>query len=538
MPDGFQVVVTPAEGAAAWKPTWGLNGQNLVITNTATVVSTISGTGRKLWSATTSWDGGALPTEGEVVIEGGTSGNGLIVYLDTAIPEGITSITVRGKVSLQTSAAQPTLPLDILHVEEGTTLGLEFFGNNVTQDISSLNVNGGLLLSGDNVTLTAGTISGTLAISPATHNGKSDTVRISGDNSTLNLTSVAEQTGVAVTGPGNTLNIDTFSRGSILTLAPNTEGKSTSLTLNSCANLGGVDIQSGTTLKLAASWDGGELHAKGAGTLNMSAITETAKRPTLGRYDGTSVNLPSNLIVTATAEEIEARQIVFTLDAEADIGTTFPTATVIADPEWESTEWVVEQRRTLTLRNTTPVPVSPSLPDGAELSAEATAALNTAAEQAGFTGEYAVAITTGDATVQVTTAEAVKQLQEVLECFTDLTLKATTEGGNTVTVVYDFGVVGIKRNTTGDGWVVTAKVQGENAAQAGFAAGNAYALTVKVPGETGSERIVNVTTVDEANIGSGTVELKVPDTALEVGGLTLDDGFTLGVSVSRNAQQL
>ena len=534
LPDGFQVVVTPAEGAAAWEPTWGLNGQNLVITNTATVVSTISGTGSKKWSVATDWVGGVLPTAGEVVIEGGTSGNGLIVYLDTAIPEAITSITVRGKVSLQTSAAQPTLPLDILHVEEGTTLGLEFFGNNVTQDISSLNVNGGLLLSGDNVTLTAGTISGTLAISPATHNGKSDTVRISGDNSTLNLTSVAEQTGVAVTGPGNTLNIDTFSRGSILTLAPNTEGKATSLTLNSCANLGGVDIQSGTTLKLAASWDGGELHAKGAGTLDMSAITETAKRPTLGRYDGTSVNLPSHLIVTATAEEIEARQIVFTLDAEADIGTTFPTATVIADPEWESTEWVVEQRRTLTLRNTTPVPVSPSLPDGAELSAEATAALNAAAENAGFTGEYAVAITTGGATVQVTTAEAATQLQEVLECFTDLTLKASTESGNTVTVVYDFGVVGVKRDT--NGWVVTAKVQGENAVQAGFAEGNAYALTVKVPGETGSERNVNVQTVDETSAATGTVELTVLDTALE--GLSQDEPFTLGVSVSRTAQQL
>ena len=521
LPDGFQVVVTPAEGAAAWEPTWGLNGQNLVITNTATVVSTISGTGSKKWSVATDWVGGVLPTAGEVVIEGGTSGNGLIVYLDTAIPEAITSITVRGKVSLQTSAAQSTLPLDILHVEEGTTLGLEFFGNNVTQDISSLNVNGGLLLSGDNVTLTAGTISGTLAISPATHNGKSDTVRISGDNSTLNLTSVAEQTGVAVTGPGNTLNIDTFSRGSILTLAPNTEGKSTSLTLNSCANLGGVDIQSGTTLKLAASWDGGELHAKGAGTLDMSAITETAKRPTLGRYDGTSVNLPSNLIVTATAEEIEARQIVFTLDAEADIGTTFPTATVIADPEWESTEWVVEQRRTLTLRNTTPVPVSPSLPDGAELSDAATAALNTAAEQAGFTGEYAVAITTGGATVQVTTAEAATQLQEVLDCFTDLTLKATTEGGNTVTVVYDFGIVGIKRNTSGDGWVVTAKVQGENAVQAGFAAGNAYTLTVN-----GTEVSVANATVNEG----GTVTLPLADSAVQ------GDDFTLGVKVSRPEQ--
>ena len=526
LPDGFQVVVTPAEGAAAWEPTWDLNGQNLVITNTATVVSTISGTGRKLWSATTSWDGGALPTEGEVVIEGGTSGNGLIVYLDTAIPEGITSITVRGKVSLQTSADQPTLPLDILHVEEGTTLGLEFFGNNVTQNIASLNVNGGLLLSGDNVTLTAGTISGTLAISPATHNGKSDTVRISGDNSTLNLTSVAEQTGVAVTGPGNTLNIGTFSRGSILTLAPNTEGKSTSLTLNSCANLGGVDIQSGTTLKLAASWDGGELHAKGAGTLDMSAITETAKRPTLGRYDGTSVNLPSNLIVTATAEEIAAGKIVFTLDVDANIGDVLPTATVIAEPEWTSTEWELAQKQTLTLVNTTSPAVAPVLPEGSELSEEALAALNAAAEQAGITGSYTVSITTGGATVPVDDAEAAALLQEILDCFTGLTFEqapaaqAEGETAPTLAVAYEFGIAGVRR--TADGWAVTAKVQGENAAQAGFAAGNAYTLTVngtEVPAEASG---------DEA---SGTVTLTLPEASVT------GDTLTFGVKVSRPVQK-
>ena len=494
-----------------------MNGQNLVITNTATVVSTISGTGRKLWSATTSWDGGALPTEGEVVIEGGTSGNGLIVYLDTAIPEGITSITVRGKVSLQTSAAQPTLPLNILHVEEGTTLGLEFFGNNVTQDISSLNVNGGLLLSGDNVTLTAGTISGTLAISPASNNGKFDTVRISGDNSTLNLAGVASGSGVAVTGPGNTLNIGTFGGSSILTLVQGTN-TAPSLTLNTCTGLAGADIQSGTTLKLADSWNGGELHAKGAGTLDMSAITETAKRPALGRYDGTNDDLPSKLIVTATAEEIAAGKIVFTLDVDANIGDVFPSATVIAEPEWTSTEWELAQKQTLTLVNTTSPAVAPVLPEGSTLSEAAMAALNAAASDAGITGTYNVAIKTGGTTVQVKTAEAATQLQEVLECFTGLTLKATVEGGNMVTVVYDFGVVGIKRNTADNGWVVTAKVQGANAAPAGFAAGNVYTLTVN-----GEETTVTGATVGEG----GTVTLPLADSAEQ------GDDFTLGVKVSR-----
>ena len=120
-------------------------------------------------------------------------------------------------------------------------------------------------------------------------------------------------------------------------------------------------------------------------------------------------------------------------------------------------------------------------------------------------------------------------LSEVLGCFTGLKATANAEG-TTLTYAYDFGIVGIKRDTAG--WVVTAKVQGEGAAQAGFAEGNAYALTVKVPGETGSERNVNVQTVNETNITFGTVELTVPDAALQDLG---DEPFTVGVSVSRTA---
>lgn len=527
LPEGFQVVVTPAEGAAAWKPTWDLNGQNLVITNTATVVSTISGTGRKLWSATTSWDGSALPTEGEVVIEGGTSGNGLIVYLDTAIPEGITSITVRGKVSLQTSAVQPTLPLDILHVEEETTLGLEFFGNNVTQDISSLNVNGGLLLSGDNVTLTAGTISGTLAISPATHNGKSDTVRISGDNSTLNLTGVASGSGVAVTGPGNTLNIGTFGGSSILTLVQGTN-TAPSLTLNTCTGLAGADIQSGTTLKLAASWNGVELHATGDGYLDMTLVA-AENRPTLARWGSTLTTLPKTIQVTASEAENTAGKVELDLVVPSGNNDTayvtlpegFVAQVTYGLAHWEVASTVISEDHSKLVITKAAPDVSPSLPEGSTLSEAATAALNTAAEQAGITGEYDVAITTGGETVTVTTAEAATQLQEVLECFTGLTLKATVEGGNMVTVVYDFGVVGVKRNTADNGWVVTAQVQGAPGAAAGFAEGNVYTLTVN-----GAPAADASATVGE----NGTVTFTVPDAS--VAGETC----TLGVKVSRPEQ--
>ena len=106
----------------------------------------------------------------------------------------------------------------------------------------------------------------------------------------------------------------------------------------------------------------------------------------------------------------------------------------------------------------------------------------------------------------------------MLECFTGLTLKGDSTS-NTVTVVYDFGVVGVKRDT--NGWVVTAKVQGANA-EAGFAEGNVYTLTVN-----GTEVSVANATVNEG----GTVTLPLADSAVQ------GDDFTLGVKVSRPAAQ-
>ena len=139
------------------------------------------------------------------------------------------------------------------------------------------------------------------------------------------------------------------------------------------------------------------------------------------------------------------------------------------------------------------------------------------ATTAGITKGYTVQLTTKGQPVEVTA----DMLNDVLGCFTGLKATANAER-TTLTYAYDFGITGIKRNTTGDGWVVTAKVQGEGAAKAGFAKGNAYALTVN-----GTEVSVANATVNEG----GTVTLPLADSAVQ------GDDFTLGVKVARPAAQ-
>lgn len=526
LPDGFQVVVTPAEGAAAWEPTWDLNGQNLVIRNVPpTPVMSVTGN----WSAGP-WSTGTAPTTGEVILDGGS--NGIVVTMDTALDAAI-AVTVRGAVTLKTSATQTTLP-DNITLEEGASLGVEYAAA-TTDDISDLAITRGLAITGDNVTVTAGTISGAIAVNPDTHNGRQDTIRFYGDNGRLTVTTIGERSGIHVdkNATGNVLVTETFTSGTIVSLV-----SGTSLSINTCTGLGGVDIQANATLTLTADCTGGELHATGAGILDMSAIA-AENRPTIARWSNTVTNIPATIRVTASEAENTAGKVELDLVVPSGNNDTayvtlpegFVAQVTYGLAQWDVASTVISEDHSKLVITKAAPDVSPSLPEGSTLSETATAALNTAATEAGFTGEYAVAITTGGATVQVTTAEAATQLQEVLDCFTGLTLKASTEGGNTVTVVYDFGVVGIKRNTSGDGWVVTAKVQGENAAPAGFAAGNYYVLSVTT-GETGSERRVVVQTVDESNIGTGTVVLTLPDTALEGVG----EPFTLGVKVSRPEQ--
>ena len=556
------------------------------------------------WSAS-AWKvgettGQAAPESGVVVLDG-TAEGGITVTLDTAIPAAITTINVRGDVTLVATEQQATLPTCI-NVEDGATLGV---GANFAKadgsawpDTWDIPANTTLRVTGEGfdfggitvdhnqyiqvyadleVTAT-GTEGAPALIEPANNLWCRGKVTVSGDYVTLRKLYWLDDEVDGLTVTGNNVTIDglrqvdgtegltlsgnnvtitgytqgfAFADGATITSSgtgnvldgvtdwPNTfTVTSGDLTIDSCTSLKGALLSNGATLKLASDWAAGqELHVSTkAGDssvmgLDMSAVA-AVNRPTLARYNSSSNALPKNLLIASSAEEDEAGEIRIALMAASKPVLPAGGLAVTVTPATEGVVWnavATIEENTLVITN---VVLKPVLPEGSTLSDTATAALNKAASDAGIEGEYAVAITTGGATVQVTTPEAATQLQEVLECFTDLTLTASTEGGNTVTVVYDFGVVGVKR--TAEGWVVTAKVQGEGAAKAGFAKGNAYALTVKVPGETGSERNVNVpaANVSETNITSGTVELTVPDTALQGLG---DEPFTLGVSVSRTA---
>ena len=513
LPEGFQVIVTPAEGAAAWEPTWDLNGQNLVITNVPpTPVMSVTGN----WSAGP-WSTGTVPTTGEVILDGGSAG--IVVTMDTALDAAI-AVTVRGAVTLKTSATQTTLP-DNITLEEGASLGVEYAAA-TTDDISDLAITRGLAITGNNVTVTAGTISG----GSVTLSGGQASLTVATLAKGVNVTSAAANVSLTVTDHFGEIGATTGNP--TITVATATFSD---LTLNTCRGLGGVRIEADASLRLASTWAAGqELHATGDGYLDMTLVA-AENRPTLARWGSTLTTLPKTIQVTASEAENTAGKVELDLVVPSGNNDTayvtlpegFVAQVTYGLAHWEVASTVISEDHSKLVITKAAPDVSPSLPEGSTLSEAATAALNAAAEKAGFTGEYAVAITTGGETVQVTTAEAATQLQEVLECFTDLTLKATTEGGNTVTVVYDFGVVGIKRNTSDNGWVVTAKVQGENAAPAGFAAGNAYTLTVN-----GTEVSVANATVNEG----GTVTLPLADSAVQ------GDDFTLGVSVSRTAQQL
>lgn len=550
----------------------------------AASTATLSTTGD--WSAS-NWTVGettglAAPTSGVVVLDG-TAGDGITVTLDMDIPAAITTINVRGDVTL-VATEQHTLPTCI-NVEDGATLGVganfakadgstwpatwDIPANTTLRvtgegfDFGGITVdnNGYIQVHADLEVTATGTEGAPARIEPENNlwcrgkvmvsgsdvtlkrlywlDDEVDGLTVTGDNVTIEgLRRVDGSDGLTLSGNNVTITGDVnglvFAAGATITssgtgnvldgltdLPTELHVTGGDLTIDSCATLGGALLTKGATLKLASDWASGQELKVSAGdnsatTLDLIAINP-ANRPTLNRYSDTYKTLPKTIIVAPSVEETEAGVIDITLLQDL-VPAADTVVQVVAEPAWNPAwEVVTEGGKKLRITN---VVLKPVLPEGSTLSEAATAALNAAAEQAGITGEYAVAITTGGETVTVTTAEAATQLQEVLECFTGLTLKATVEGGNMVTVVYDFGVVGIKRDTAG--WVVTAKVQGENAAPAGFAEGNAYTLTVN-----GEEVSVTDATVGEG----GTVTLPLADT--EVQG---DGPLTLGVKVSRPEQ--
>lgn len=520
------------------------------------------------WS-TGSWKTSAgttnAPSEGSAILDGTQAA--ITVTLDTNLSE-MTSIFVKGKVTLETTEAQPTIPACVA-LAEGATLtidanfsGLSSSNKWTLPDGTTLQVTKGftsfayLTLEGAVVILSeaSGTAESPTVIeapSPVEFNGGltiaasnltlesvynvGKTLALAGDNITIAGNRFFTDTGTQVvnTGTDNAITGMTGLNGSL-------EVKGTlALTLGASPTntFSGATIAKGATLTLAAVPDsstgvttarGWFFPVTGDGKLEIE-VGGYDFRPMFSAVSQEATTLPKNMVFTATAAE-QAAGVISCLNYQNSA--TLPEGlTVTVYPAEGGGAWVpnavLEAGGNSYLRiYNVPAPNGlTGLDDAVALT------LRQAAAKEGITnGNYTVQLRTkgGQTTIPSPDADA---LNDVLGCFTDL--KPTAEG-TTLTYAYDFGIVGIKRNTTGDGWVVTAKVQGAGGAVAGFAEGNAYTLKVTVPGETGSERNVNVQTVDEGNIGSGTVELTVPDAALQ----GVDDGFTLGVSVSRTAQQL
>lgn len=538
--------------------------------------------------------GQAAPESGVVVLDG-TAEGGISVTLDKAIPAAITTINVKGDVTLVATKQQATLPTCI-NVEDGATLGV---GANfakadgstwpATWDIpanTTLRVTGAdfsfggitvdnnqyIQVYADLVVTATGAEGKPALIEPANNlwcRGKvtvsgdyvtlrklywldddTDGLAVTGDNVTIEgLRRVDGTEGLTLSGNNVTITGDVnglvFAAGATITssgtgnvldsltdLPTELHVTGGDLTIDSCATLGGATVSEGATLKLAADWAAEQtLHIAATNNdttntvLDMSAVA-AVNRPTLARYGSTVYRLPKTIIVTPSESEESANVITLALEAPTD-GHPGPALQegAVADVRSSTQTWVPVIEKSA--ENALIITNVPAPSDLAGLDAELERAVRQAARDAGIKGAYTVQLKTGEKAV----AAAVDTLSEVLECFTGLKATANAEG-TTLTYAYDFGVVGVKRNTADNGWVVTAKVQGANA-EAGFAEGNAYTLSVK----TGStERNVNVQTVDESAAATGTVELTLTDT--DLGGLTLDDGFTLGVSVSRTAQQL
>ena len=505
--------------------------------------------------------GQTAPTSGVVVLDG-TAEGGITVTLDTKLTDEAGAslfqrIFVKGTVNLVITSAQPTLPA--LAFDTGVTLGVgqraegvtetsKFtsawemdetmtldlqgpfdFANAETLGGTTTVVGGNLVLSAEGMTYSLGLgnlrVEGSLAVtaSNVTIEGLSvvlgDTLMLTGDNITIkgdgNGATIAD---VAVTSSGNNnaiIGITSPCKTIDVTGGSLTYGN---VARSPVARLGGVLLSNGATLKLASDWATGQtLHIAAANNdttntvLDMSAVAAT-NRPTIARWGSSVYRLPKRIVVKPSEAEESANVITLALEAPTD-GNPGPALQedAVADVRSSVQTWVpvIEKsaENTLTITN---VPA----PDGLTgLDAAIELTVRQAARNAGIKGAYTVQLTTKGQPVEVTAAA----LNDVLGCFTGLKATANAEG-TTLTYAYDFGIVGVKRDT--NGWVVTAKVQGANA-EAGFAKGNDYTLTVN-----GTEVSVAGATVGEG----GTVTLPLP------GDKVTGDAVTLGVKVSRRAQ--
>lgn len=431
-------------------------------------LSTSGGWSADAWTVGTSTDQ-AAPASGSAILDGSADG-GITVRLDTALT-GMTSITVRGNVTLITTEKQSTIPVCVTLAEgatlsvgatsfdgawtlpAGTTLrvtdagfafsgltlnGLVLLTESVTGTASgTTQFLGGLTVEGDAVTIPASVLDGVVTLS-------GDGISITGDNIRFN-------NGLRLVnrGTGNMVGSVSGVNGSIAV-----EGGSLTVEAGSApsAQFSGATVAEGATLTLKGSGAGSRWNVIGEGALSVGTA-----RPTLS-----GATLPGVLRVTATEAEETARVIQFNHSGPAAESGFAVEVTPAGDKPWVTV--VDTAANPLTIHNVPPPNGEVTYSDDAEL------ALRQAAAAAGITGDYSVQVRTGGQTVSAPGADVVAG---ILGCFTGIEPMGDAEAG-TVTLAYDFGITDV--SVSGGNVSVTVKVQGADGAAAGFAEGVEFAL--------------------------------------------------------------
>ena len=451
------------------------------------------------WSAAEKWTSATVPDVGVAILDGTSAP--ITVMLDTALT-GMTSIVVRGDVSLETTKNQATIPACVTLAEgatlgvgatsfgdtwalpAGTTLRIEDagfslaniqtvnsytqFAGNVEIDFSDgsigdsaenpIRIDGTLSIKGNNVTFTnLGLLAGDVDL--LGNNIWLDRERDQEGGTTSGALGIGSDGTTILTnrGNGNRIVHATRLNGTIDvqsgSLALLTEQPRDISTTSSAYH---ATIAEGATLILEEDCAGGQYPATGAGTYAVGT-----NRPQFAAV-GVATTTPAIITATATAEEQSAGTITF---ANYQSAVSFPEGfEAKIKPYGAAAPWVTVAKaggNTLRILNVPAPNGLTGLDDAVALT------LRQAAAKEGITnGNYTVQLRTKGGQTTIASPDAAT-LNDVLGCFTGLT---ATADGTTLTYAYDFGIVGIKRNTTGDGWVVTAKVQGANA-EAGFAKG-------------------------------------------------------------------
>lgn len=459
------------------------------------------------WSSTENWtnlpEGTSFPSSGSAILDGTKAA--ITVTLDADLSK-MTSIFVKGDVTLVTKGTESTtIPACVALTEEGTTLTIDanFSGAwglpagytlQVNQGFTSF---AGLTLEGAVVILegasgTDGTLTEIGAPRPVEFNGgltiaasnltlKSvynvgTTLALEGDNITIEGNSLFTDNGTEVvnTGTDNAITGVTGLNGSLAV-----ESGSLALTLAgdqpTTTSFLGATIAKDAKLTLAGT--SGWFPATGAGTYAVGTNRPQFAVMTVGETLATDI--PAKMILSATADEQSAGVVRFLTSSAVTIPAGFVAE---VEPYGDAPEWVPAYVR----QGTWGIDIcNVPAPNGlAGLNDAVALALRQAAAKAGITnGDYTVQLTTGGGKSVEATAAA---LNDVLGCFTGLTATADAEK-TTLTYAYEFGIVGIKRNTANTSWEVTVKVTGAGGAAAGFAKRNVYTVneeTVASPDET------------------------------------------------------